>query len=158
MKYLVKKNEDESYSVLFKTNAKHTPRGGNHLFMESETALNHPVVSTGGEGELLLIEDPAKELEAEVKEKYDLMVVDVYAQMLSTFGTTNDISASAFAATFEAMKNRPANYVDVDLGLADEAAVIAYADSKLLAADTYGVYRLKRIAQYQAEKAVILGE
>jgi stalled ribosome rescue protein Dom34 len=146
-------NVVDSYVVKYITNSNHKPRGGHYVFIESEVKLLNPSVSTDVDGNLILVEGPAT-----VKDKYDEMVTDVYAQMLSTFGTTNDISASAFAATYEAMKVRPANYVDTDLGLADEAAVIAYADTKLSAADAYGVYRLKRIAQYQAEKAVILGE
>ena len=99
----------------------------------------------------------AKVKDAQVETAYNLMVSEIYDRMETDFGTRNDVSASAFAATYEAMKKRPANYVDTDLGLADEAAVIAYADSKLVIADAYGVYRLKRIAQYQAEKAAILG-
>lgn len=147
-----------TYQVLMKTNGKHKPRGGEFLFLESDVPMNAAVVSTDGEGKLILIEDPAKLLQAAVTVKYKEMVTDVYAEMATVFGTTNDVSASASAATFEAMKKRPANYVDVDLGLADEAAVTAYADSKLAASDAYGVFRMKRIGQYQAEKAVILGE
>ena len=95
--------------------------------------------------------------EDQVKTKYDEMVSDVYAQMEATFGTKNDVSAAAFAATYEAMLLRPAAYVDLDLGFADEAAVIAYATARISAADDYAKYRLKRIAQYQDEKAAIEG-
>lgn len=144
---------NKTYKVKFQTDSKAKPRGGDFLFLTTESDFKNPAVGTDLEGNLILEEGSAT-----VKDKYDEMVSDIYAEMLSTFGTTNDISASAFAATYEAMKTRPANYVDTDLGLADEAAVIAYADTKLAAADAYGVYRLKRIAQYQAEKAIILGE
>jgi len=160
MKYLVKKivsGEVVSYQVKQSTDAKHRPRGGGYLFLETDLDLISPIVATDAKGGLILIEDPTKDLERQVTGKYQEMVADVYAQMLIVFGTKNDVSASAFAATWEAMKKRPTNYVDVDLGLVDEAAVTAFAGSKLSASDAYGVFRLKRIAQYQSEKSAILG-
>ena len=96
--------------------------------------------------------DKAKQIEA----KYEELVNDVYDSMESTFGTRNDVSAAAFASTWEAMVKRPASFVDASLGLSDEAAVTAYATPKLAAADAYGVYRLKRIAQFESDKATIL--
>ena len=90
-----------------------------------------------------------------LKSVYETMVKDIYDEMKTVFGTSNDVSASAFAATWEAMLKRPANYVDVELGLSDVAAVEAYATAKISASDAYGVFRLKRIAQYQTEKAAI---
>lgn len=141
-----------SHKVKFSTKARHTPRGGEYIFLESETVLESPTVTTDEDGELVLIEGP----DALVKAKYDEMVADIYAEMVIVFGTSNDVSASAFAATWEAMQKRPANYVDVELNLPDEDAVLAYAEAQLGEADTYGIFRLKRIAQYQAEKAAIL--
>lgn len=91
----------------------------------------------------------------QVKVKYDEMVNAIYAEMLNVFGTSNDVSAQATASTYEAMITRPANYVG-QLGLVDEAAVLAYANSKIADADTYAVFRLNRIAQFQQEKAAIL--
>tara|TARA_R110001599_G_scaffold21054_3_gene78617 strand:- start:90 stop:545 length:456 start_codon:yes stop_codon:yes gene_type:complete len=90
-----------------------------------------------------------------LEELYNTMVKDVYAEMKVVFGTDNDASAQAFAATYEAMLKRPASYVDINLGLDDEAAVLAYAQTKIALSDAYGVFRLKRIGQYQAEKAAI---
>lgn len=92
-----------------------------------------------------------------INEKYNEMVKDVYDEMENVFGTRNDVSASAFAATYEAMLKRPENYIDALLGFSNEAEVTAYATSKIAASDGYGVFRLKRIAQYQAEKTAILG-
>lgn len=86
---------------------------------------------------------------------YDEMVKDIYDEMEIVFGTRNDVSASAFAATYEAMIKRPASYIDAELGFNDEDAVLAYANSKLEASDAYGLYRLKRIGQYQAAKQAI---
>ncbi len=94
--------------------------------------------------------------ESQIKPMYDQMVTDIYDEMLRVFGTSNDVSVSATAATLEAMLKRPANYVSTDLGLVDEAAVTTYATAKLGEADAYGIFRLKRIAQYQTEKAAIL--
>lgn len=95
------------------------------------------------------------EKEKQIKVKYLEMVSDVYAEMGNVFGTKNDVSAQAFAATYEAMVKRPANYVG-QLGLETEAAVLAYAEAKIAEADVYAVYRLNRIAQFQAEKDAIL--
>lgn len=92
----------------------------------------------------------------QIKVKYDEMVKDIYDQMLIVFGTNNDVSASAFASTWEAMKKRPANYIDAELGFNNEADVIAYTDTKLALADGYGIFRMKRIAQFNAEKQAIL--
>ena len=86
---------------------------------------------------------------------YNTMVSDIYTQMESVFGTRNDASAQAYASTWEAMLARPANYVNTDLGLADEQAVIDYATEKLNAADAYAVYRMNRIKQYEADKAAL---
>lgn len=86
---------------------------------------------------------------------YADMVEDVYNEMENVFGTRNDASAQAFAATYEAMLKRPASYIDEELGLADEALVLAHAEVKIASSDAYGVFRLKRIAQYQIEKAAI---
>ena len=160
MKYLIKVTEiDEvkSYQVLQITDSNALPRGGQHIFLESDIVLSAPIVSQDGEGNNILIEDPVEELGRQVTVVYNSMVKDIYDQMLVVFGTRNDVSASAFAATYEAMLKRPANYVDIDLGFVDEAAVTAYANSKISASDAYGVFRMKRIAQFEAEKQTILG-
>jgi len=102
----------------------------------------------------------AKDIEISKREKikviYDEMVKDVYDEMEKVFGTRNDVSVTAFAATYEAMLKRPENYIDNELGLNDASAVTAFAQSKISSSDAYGVYRLKRIAHYEAEKAAIL--
>ena len=160
MKYLVKVNtvDDEvSYQVLHITTAKHKPRGGKFIFLKSETKLNYPVVDTDENGKLFLKEDPAKEVEKLVTDEYQLMVEEIYTEMKNVFGTTNDVSASAFAATWEAMAKRPNKYIDPELGLTTKAEVEAYAFAKVEEADNYGKFRLKRIAKYKAKKAQILG-
>lgn len=149
-RYLCKK-VDEEYFVKNRTDAKHLPRGGEFFFLETDKDLKNPTVSTDEDGELVLIEGAET-----IQDIYKKMVEDIYAEMFTVFGTSNDVSAAAFAATWEAMKKRPSNYVDNDLGLVDEDAVTAYADDKISASDAYAVYRLKRIAQYQAEKEAIL--
>lgn len=158
MTYLVEITErDESNNivsgkVLYQISmASGKPRGKDVMFLSGDGLIN-PKFSLDNDGNPVLIEDSEKEKELQIQAAYDSMVSDIYTQMESVFGTKNDVSASAFAATWEAMKKRPANYVDNELGLADEAAVTAYADSKLADADAYGVYRLKRITQYHTEK------
>jgi len=101
--------------------------------------------------------DKTEDRSDELQSIYDAMVKDVYDEMENVFGTRNDVSASAFAATWEAMIKRPASYVDPELGFADESAVTAYANAKIAASDAYGVFRLKRIGQFESEKATILG-
>lgn len=161
MKYLVKVttvDEVKNYEVLYVTNSNALPRGGHYIFVESEIKLSSPIISTDEEGKLILVEDPAKEKEARITDAYNSMVKDVYDQMQIVFGTRNDVSASAFAATFEAMLKRPSSYIDATLGFNDEATVTAYATSKIIASDEYGVFRMKRIAQFESEKQTILGE
>lgn len=103
------------------------------------------------------LQEAYREAEKEqlVSEKYNLMVQDVYEGMEAVFGTKNDVSAAAFAATWEAMLKRPNNYIDESMGFINEEAVVAYATEKLNASDAYGLLRLKRIAQYQAQKQAI---
>jgi len=109
----------------------------------------------------VVVEDSSKVSDAGkevlITEAYNSMVKDVYDEMENVFGTRNDVSASAFAATYEAMLKRPENYIDATLGFSSEAEVTTYAMSKISTSDAYGVFRLKRIAQYQAEKTAILG-
>jgi hypothetical protein len=93
--------------------------------------------------------------EEQIEAAYNSMVKDVYDELENVFGTRNDVSAQATASTYEAMLKRPANYVTVG-GLADEAAVTAYATAKIAEADAYGVFRLNRMAQFEAEKNAIL--
>lgn len=138
--------------IRHKTNSSSLPRGGKFIFVEG-VETNYPKLYTDSEGCMSIIED---EQPKAIKAAYDSMVSDIYDEMENVFSTRNDVSASAFASTYEAMVKRPANYIDGDLGLADEAAVTTYAEAKLALADTYGVFRLKRIAQYEAEKAAIL--
>lgn len=107
-----------------------------------------------------VVDKTAEEQAAELKtiqegQLYAAMVSEIYTEMKTVFGTDNDVSASAFAATWEAMIKRPANYVDAELGFADEAAVTAYANAKISAADAYGVFRMKRIAKFEADKAAL---
>lgn len=90
-----------------------------------------------------------------IEVKYNEMVSDIYTEMFNVFGTRNDISAQATASTYEAMLKRPEAYAGM-AGLVDQAAVTAYATTKVAEADAYGVFRLNRIAQFQTEKDAIL--
>jgi hypothetical protein len=154
--YTRETNVVDSYKVKYRTDARAKPRGGGHIFLESEEKLKSPIVLTDEFGGLSLAEDPAELLSAQVTVKYSELVKDVYAEMKRVFGTTNDISASATASTYEAMSKRPAKYVDPTIGLNNASAVKVYADAKLDDMDAYGIFRLKRLAQYQAEKTAIL--
>ena len=100
---------------------------------------------------LLLVEK-----DDQIAELYKTMVDEIYTEMKNVFGTRNDASAAAFASTWEAMLQRPANYVDTELNLADEAAVTAYAEGKLAQADAYALYRLKRIEKFNADKLAVI--
>jgi hypothetical protein len=149
-------NVVSEYQVKYKTESRHKPRGGSYIFLETEDSLKNPIVTTDAEGDLILAEDPVKLLETNVEVRYNVMVEEIYAEMAQVFGTSNDASAAATAATYEAMSKRPASYVDIALGFANASEVKAYADAKLDEADAYGIFRLKRIAQYKAEKDAIL--
>lgn len=157
MKYLVKVFKNGTYEVLHETTSTHFPRGGQYALLEtSEVFIGKPIVQLIDEVPTL-VQDPAIDLQAQVSNLYNEMENEVYDEMKKVFGTRNDASAQAFAATWEAMIKRPANYVDVELGFADEAAVNNFANIKLQAADTYGVWRMKRIAKFEADKNALLG-
>lgn len=140
------------YEIKHKTTAIALPRGGNFIFVEG-VDTEYPLLHTDEDGELSIIEDEKPKL---VKQAYQAMTKDVFDEMERVFNTKSAESASAFASTYEAMLKRPANYIDVDLGLTTEEEVVVYATVKLNEADAYGVYRLKRINQYVAEQTAIL--
>jgi len=134
---------------------------GTHKFIINSDGfiIDNPEFSTVENTKLQAIADK-EQAAAEAKvftDLYNTMVADIYTEMNVVFGTLNDASASAFAATWEAMVKRPANYIDVDLGFSDESAVLSFANSKLLLADAYGVFRMKRLVQYEVEKTALLG-
>lgn len=93
--------------------------------------------------------------DVEISALYETMVSEIYAQMAVVFGTTNDVSAQATAATMEAMLSRPASFVG-QLGLVDEAAVLAYANTQLAAMDGFALYRLNRIEQFRNDRDAII--
>ena len=156
MRYLVKQILDGDvvigHEIKHQTTSRALPRGGKFIYVEG-VDTKYPKLETDKDGVMTIVEDTAPK---QVKAAYDLMVKDVYAEMKSVFGTDNDVSASAFASTYEAMLKRPLSYVDPELGLIDEAAVTAYATAKIASSDAYGIFRLKRINQYTAEKTAIL--
>ena len=111
-------------------------------------------------GESVMVQIEEKDCEFSNAESitiaYNAMVKDIYDEMEKVFGTRNDASASASAATWEAMIKRPDNYVDVELGLTNESNVLSHAHAKIQIADSYGVFRMKRISQFETEKQEIL--
>ena len=147
MKYLVHKSED-TYIVKYKTDSTALPRGEGYLFAEG-VDTDYPIITEDEEGNLVVVENETPKL---IKAAYDSMVAHIYAEMLTVFGTSNDASAAAFAATYEAMKARPESYVG-KLGLTTKEEVEAYATAKLLASDNYAIYRMEKISEYQITKA-----
>lgn len=91
---------------------------------------------------------------SKVSKLYSEMVKEVYDEMEKVFGTRNDVSAAATAATYEAMLKRPENYLAA--GFKDAAAVLAYANENIAHADAYAIFRLARIAKFNADKAAAL--
>ena len=100
------------------------------------------------EGEKLL------EKSKESKKIYSEMVEDIYNEMLNVFGTKNDASAQASVATYEAMANRPENYVG-QLGLVSVEDVVEFSKAKLVKADEYGIFRMNRIEKFKVEVAAL---
>ncbi|GAB1376780.1 hypothetical protein MASR1M48_16320 [Lactococcus petauri] len=90
-----------------------------------------------------------------VQAAYNQMNADVYAQMSLVFGTNNSESASAYSETFKLMKESPADFIGV-LGLQTEAEILAMANAKLAEIKAYALWRMGRIEQFKAERAVIL--
>jgi len=103
----------------------------------------------------LLATKQAADKAALVAEAYAAMDKDVFDACEATYGTRRADSAMAFYLTFQAMVANPADYVGPMF--ADEAAVLAYATPKMALATQYSLYRLQRVAQFEAEKAAILG-
>jgi hypothetical protein len=115
---------------------------------------------------ITLVADPVKlaakaavAKQALVTAAYDRMNADVMAEMELVYGTAKSESATAYQLTWEKMAANPQLFAGeaAGLGFATVEDVVDFAMPKLAAADAYAVNRLKRIAQFQAEKAAILG-
>jgi hypothetical protein len=96
----------------------------------------------------------AKAKSQAIQDLYDAMNADVINQMVVVFGTSNTASAQATKDTWNLMILKPQLF-EGKLGLTDVAAVITYASAKIAAVETYAVYRMERIAQFQADKAAV---
>lgn len=93
---------------------------------------------------------------AQVEALHAALNTEVYAEMARIYSTTNSDSAVAFHETWKLMADTPADYVTVS-GLADAAAVQAYAEAKLAEVKAYSIWRLQKINEFMVAKAVILG-
>lgn len=91
-----------------------------------------------------------------VSEAYGRMDRDVYAEMERVYGTKKSDSATAFYLSWQDMLAAPDAYVGAMFPSAN--AVSNYATLKLQLAREYSVWRLGRIAQFEAERAAILAE
>lgn len=114
---------------------------------------------------------------AQVLVKYNEMNSDVYAEMAKVFKTTKSDSATAFHETYKQMSAKPELFssegllsdrelfasdettklYDMGDALDSDAKIKTYADRMMELVEAYGVYRIKRISQFRAEKAVIEG-
>jgi hypothetical protein len=92
---------------------------------------------------------------AQVAALKDALDAEIYAQMATVFQTSKSDSASAYLETWKLMLEAPEDYVAV-AGVADAAAVTAYAQGKLDEAKIYSIWRLQKINEYLAAKAAIL--
>jgi hypothetical protein len=115
---------------------------------------------------ITLVADPVKlaakaekAKQALVTTAYNRMNEDVLAEMELVYGTTKSDSATAYQMTWEKMAAQPALFAGeaAGLGFATVEDVVDFVMPKLAAANAYAVRRLKRIAQFQAERKSILG-
>jgi hypothetical protein len=93
---------------------------------------------------------------ARILVRINLMLSDIAAGMYNCFGTYTETSAITFHMQYQDMVSNPSYWVGEMF--ADEAAVLAYATPKLAASIAFGLVRMARISQYQAEVAAILAE
>ena len=101
-----------------------------------------------------LVEQKADKLKQEaISEAYNRMDKDVFDACEVTYGTRRADSATAFYLTWRQMIDNPNAFAAM---FGSEQAVIDFATPKLAAAESYAVFRLGRIAQFEAERAAIL--
>lgn len=106
-----------------------------------------------------------------VSEAYGRMDAAVYGEMALVFGTTKSDSATAFHETWKLMAASPSLFATEGLlaekevgafhvgdALDTEQKVVDYANARIYEANTYSVYRMKRIKQFRDERAQILAE
>jgi hypothetical protein len=111
-----------------------------------------------------------KSKQAQVSEAYNVMDNAVYTEMANVFGTTKSDSATVFYETWKLMKEKPSLFVNkvvVDKNIAGyvlgqvlsvESDIQAYADARINEAEAYSVFRLEKINEFYAQRALILGE
>lgn len=110
-----------------------------------------------------------KQKESEITERYNDMNADVLAEMSALFGTTRSDSATAYHETWKLMKEKPLLFHEKGLkahkaigqftagaALDTIQKIEDYAEACLAAVETYGVWRMERIKQFQDEKEAIL--
>jgi hypothetical protein len=136
-----------------------TPESTNDLG-ELVPAISHEEITN--EVDIVLVHDADKEAKAVVDAKIQLVTIeynkmndDVFAEMKRVFGTSNADSANAYYETYKLMASDPGLFVAA-LNK-NEQDIVADANVKIEAIKQYSVYRMIRIAQFQAEKAAILG-
>lgn len=89
----------------------------------------------------------------EASRLFENLEKEIYDEMYKVFGTRQDQSAIAYAATWEAMIKRPSNYIDESLGFLTENDVTNFANAKIALADQYGIFRMKKIKQFELDRA-----
>lgn len=94
----------------------------------------------------------------EIEVLYNQMLNDIYDEVENVFGTRSDVTASANVSTYEAMIKRPGNFIDETLGLTTEQEVLNFANDKMSLIDSFGIFRLKRIKQFETERAALIGQ
>jgi hypothetical protein len=110
---------------------------------------------------ITLVEDPAlvavkaaAAKQALVAAARDAMLADIAIGQKQVYGTASETSALTFHLTFVDMVASPTDWVGAQFATAEE--VLAYAAPKLAASKAFGLVRLARIAQYEAEVVAIL--
>jgi len=172
MLFIIIKKEDLSIRDKYESEEK-DDTSANRNYTEAEPFCTHLPLPQGLDPDcvkavlvddvITLVEDAdktaAKALatkNAQVEALHAALNTEVYAEMARIYSTTNSDSAVAFHETWKLMADTPADYVTVS-GLADAAAVQAYAEAKLAEVKAYSIWRLQKINEFVAAKAVILG-
>jgi len=89
--------------------------------------------------EIVAVMEAAENKAKLVQAAYDLMNKEVLDQMFIVFGTTKPESATANQQTWQLMKDKPQLFVPSKFST--EAEVLTFADAKILAVESYAVWR-----------------
>jgi hypothetical protein len=101
-----------------------------------------------------VIEDEVAVKSFKETELYNQKNLEMKTRMIEVFGTSTDSAANRLYESWKLMLIKPDIWLDA-CGFTDEAQVVSYANEKIAAAESYGVWCYQRTIQFYADRALL---